>query len=355
MLQGAEAKYIQVKDILKEEIITGKWRPGDKLPTEKDLINRFEVSQATITGAMRELTSEGFVTRKRRLGTIVTSPEARLDAGRKGTVYLVGGGALDAQANPLNFHIPSQIYKGAINNTRQNVVLLDDREVASHEIAGQSESGVVFMNGVLAGGGVPAANIPWVAINRRSAQFTPVNAVNCDEVVSAYNGVTYLVGELGHRHVAAVWGGRLYHQDKLAGYRMALDVCHVPFRTDLVFESLGGKEAGYAAAKALMPKLPEVTAVYVDTDLKAMGLIDCLREHGVDVPGQVSVIGMDDIFRLSEDYGLTTVKVPFYEMGKSAVQLLQRRIASNGADMPSVQLYGAVVRRDTCAPWRGTE
>src|SRR5919106_116608 len=66
--------YHQIKTLVLQEIQTGQWQPDDQLPTEDELISRFQVSKVTIRQALRELASEGYIRREQGRGTFVERP-----------------------------------------------------------------------------------------------------------------------------------------------------------------------------------------------------------------------------------------------------------------------------------------
>lgn len=69
--KGAQPLYFQIKQILKEKIETGEYKPGDIIPSERELQEQFKVSRITIRQAINELVGEGYLSRKRGKGTIV--------------------------------------------------------------------------------------------------------------------------------------------------------------------------------------------------------------------------------------------------------------------------------------------
>lgn len=69
--RGPEPQYLKVKNHLREGISAGKWRPGDLMPSESELVAQFRVSRMTVNRALRELTAEGLVQRTQGVGTFV--------------------------------------------------------------------------------------------------------------------------------------------------------------------------------------------------------------------------------------------------------------------------------------------
>ncbi|MEN3011161.1 MAG: substrate-binding domain-containing protein [Candidatus Bipolaricaulaceae bacterium] len=128
---------------------------------------------------------------------------------------------------------------------------------------------------------------------------------------------------LGYRRIATITGplSHLHVQDRLAGYRDALKAHGIPYEEELVVEG-GFTEVGAMAAVAkLLPLRPE--AIFVQSDTMAAGVMRALRSHGLRVPGDVAVVGFDDIPLASLlDPPLTTVRQPIRLLGFMAVELL---------------------------------
>jgi DNA-binding LacI/PurR family transcriptional regulator len=197
-------------------------------------------------------------------------------------------------------------------------------------------------------------NAPCITINTTASRASDVNSVNYDKVSSDFRGVLYLIRTLGHRNVALVWGGLEAHEDSLTAYRRALDRAGIGFRDALVVNSRGGdEEAGAAAAHTLLDRGSAFTALFVDTDLKAIGAVEALRARGLRVPEDVSVIGSDDIPRVTASFGLTTIRKGFERMGAEALGLLEQRLAYRNRDVPSVTVQGEIIERNTCCASNG--
>jgi DNA-binding LacI/PurR family transcriptional regulator len=145
------------------------------------------------------------------------------------------------------------------------------------------------------------------------------------------------VAELGHRHVAVV-ADRLVddYTEGLAGpERIARSNCKVSrervdgylaglngARPVPVYEALANfAECGERAASELLALSPRPTAILCSTDVLALGVIKGLRAHGVDVPGEISVTGFDDV-PAAEPAGLTTIHQSLVAKGREAGRLL---------------------------------
>lgn len=88
------------------------------------------------------------------------------------------------------------------------------------------------------------------------------------------------------------------------------------------------------------------TAVFTASDTQAFGVIDAARDHGLAVPGELSVVGFDDI-EISGYVGLTTVRQPLEESGRRAAEILIDAIATPDQDFACEQLPLELVIRET--------
>jgi GntR family transcriptional regulator len=70
--------YYQIKEEIRRLILSGELKPGDKIPAEDSLSNQLQVSRMTVRRALGDLTNDGFLTRRRAIGTVVTSPRQEL-------------------------------------------------------------------------------------------------------------------------------------------------------------------------------------------------------------------------------------------------------------------------------------
>jgi len=162
-----------------------------------------------------------------------------------------------------------------------------------------------------------------------------VAAVGTDDEQIGLLATRHLVAK-GHRVIATVIGPRARRvtQARLRGYQKALDEAGLRFDERLVVEgSMDAVAAGLATAQ-LLPRAPEVTAIFAQNDYMAVGVLRALRESGTRVPQDCAVIGCDDIEMAAFTIPpLTTIHVPFFETGAQAMRLLVEMI-NNGAVAP---------------------
>ncbi len=193
---------------------------------------------------------------------------------------------------------------------------------------------------------------PLVMLGQVKNYHTTV--VDIDNVQAARQAVEYLIG-LGHRDIAYLAGPSYssHSDDRLQGYQQALMAHGLPAHPELILQAGSSRELGYQAGLKLFSG-PGIhpTALFCYNDLVAIGLINALADLGIAVPGQVSVIGCDDLevsryFRIP----LTTIHVPAYEIGRAAAEMVIHDLEEENGANPQIILYEArLVARQSCAP-----
>lgn len=161
--------------------------------------------------------------------------------------------------------------------------------------------------------------------------------------------------DMGHRDVAVVTGPATLTtvQDRLSGFLEEMAVARSPVPPERVVDGGFNRDGGLAAGQTLLAGPREVTAVFALNDLMAVGVLAACRGAGVRVPGDLAVVGFDDI-SLSRDVvpALTTVRVPMEELGARATELA----LSPAAPRPrTLHVPVEVVLRDSTAPRDGPQ
>lgn len=134
---------------------------------------------------------------------------------------------------------------------------------------------------------------------------------------------------------------------RLQGFQMALGMANRAVVPQQVLICDPNEEGGYRGLPRLLQQFPEVDAVVCYNDLVALGVLQACQEQGLAVPGQLAVIGFDDIrmARLATP-ALSTIRVNRYELGRLAFELLLGRLA-NHPDLPLMVRPELVVRHST--------
>ena len=189
-----------------------------------------------------------------------------------------------------------------------------------------------------------AQQTPTVAVSNFDKPKTMDTVCN-DEVRGAELVVEHLT-DLGHTRIAHIdAGGAPGAPQRRRGFTKAMTNAGL---APIVYEGDYREEAGRAAAESLMSLHEPPTAIFAANDLAASGVLTHLRELGVDVPGDVSVMGYDDTVLAGLGLlALTTVHQPRQQFGSRATELLLERIAGRTAAKHELIAPKLVVRATT--------
>jgi LacI family transcriptional regulator len=198
---------------------------------------------------------------------------------------------------------------------------------------------------------IAGLDTPLVLVNRR-VEDGALPSATADDHEGVRLAVAHLV-ELGHRRIAAIAGPQNVstgHQ-RHAGFLAALAE-HGIEAAAIGFGAAFTEREGARVCEELLAAEPDLTAIVAGNDLMALGCYDVLAARGIACPEQISVVGFNDMpFAGHFDPPLTTVRIPHYEIGAAAAELLLERLAEPSAPTRHVVLEPElVVRRSTAAP-----
>lgn len=191
-------------------------------------------------------------------------------------------------------------------------------------------------------------NIPVVFIDSyvRIPQFCNVGL---EDFTGSYNATHYLI-EKGHRRIAFASpnikdGGVL--QERFLGYKAALAEASIPFDKSLIFQ----QEMDIASCKIVsneIVKHPDITGLVVSADLMAAGIMAGLKENGLSVPDDISIVGFDDI-SLAQLVSppLTTIRQDMNLKGRLAVDFMLQLLNGTPLDTTEVILPTKLIERGT--------
>jgi DNA-binding LacI/PurR family transcriptional regulator len=198
-------------------------------------------------------------------------------------------------------------------------------------------------------------DVPIVLVNQHEGGDSLFNTVAVDEYGGARMAVEYLLS-CSHRRIAYLGlGNRLRsNQQRLLGYRDALADAGIVLRSDWIqivpadmAETHGDVNAGQYAARRLIGS--DITALFCYNDRTAVGVLLTCRDEGLNVPGDWSVVGFDDI-ELARYMSppLTTVAQPKREMGRQAMRMVLELL--EGRPVTHHTVTPCLVVRDSVAP-----
>lgn len=196
--------------------------------------------------------------------------------------------------------------------------------------------------------------LPVVLVDTFHEKFDSIRVKNKEGAMLA----TRHLLQLGHRGIAMINASldTLPAKDRLEGFRAALEEFDVPFSAERVFTATNGKqdgfnrEAGYHSMKNLLQAsggLQSISAIFIASDVQAIGALDAAREMGVRVPDDIAIVSFDDI-ELAEHSQLTTMRQPMHEMGTLALDKLFARTKDPKAQPTLTEFMPELIIRQTC-------
>lgn len=285
----------------------------------------------------------------------------RLAQGLRGKKVGTIGVVVADLANPFFVEVVKGIEEEAYRHgftimvTNTNEDPAKEQEVLStlveHQVAGliitpsQKDDGFIQF--------LKARDVPFVLVARRFEHVT-CHAVLNDDFTGAFAAVSYLV-ELGHRDILFI-NGPHYNwsaMQRLSGYHQALERGGLPYRPELVRSCEVTAEAAAAAMKDYLAAHPAPDAVFAFSDYMAIGVVRALREQGLRVPEDVSVMGYDGIeIGASLDPPLSTVEIAKHRIGVASTQVLIELIENPAARSEPRQLVlpPRVLKRESTKP-----
>lgn len=189
---------------------------------------------------------------------------------------------------------------------------------------------------------------PFVLIGRYEGS-EEINWVNNNNVEDAKTAVQYLLNK-GHRQIACLDGDPRYvvSADRLLGYERAFQDHNLEVPKNLVEHSAFSVEGGYQATQRLLTRRVPFSALFAVDDLVAIGAMRALQERGMKVGSEVAVVGFNDtILGACVQPALTSVRVPIFELGQIAVQMLTAQIYGSGVYPHHQMLPASLVVRDS--------
>ena len=233
-----------------------------------------------------------------------------------------------------------------------------DEITQTFEILGSRQAdGIVVLSNRLdvdTVGALRRQETPFVLIGRPPENYSDVPWVDADNQLYTQQAVEHLIG-LGHRQIAFVGGDPevAVTTERHQGYTAAMNNAGLPIHSQWIDYGYFAEEGGYWAVKRMIPLGAYApTAYYAANDLMAIGVMRALRERGIQVPQQVSVVGTNDSPESQHvTPALTTLRVPYCELAAEATRILIEGIDTD--EQSNVQKYidcQLIIRGSTAPP-----
>lgn len=357
-------KYLRIRDDLTARFIREDYRDGQRLPTEQELVSEFSVSRTTIRQALAVLEREHLIRRVHGSGSYYI--EMPVDQGAEGSgtarkqpprligllnffqleyIYpeIIGGieDVLAAEGYSLVIASSNQ------NDLRQtgSIRRLLDQNIAGlilepNRILQIEDDHPVFE--MVESAGIPVVTTHWGGSNKK------ISTVTIDDEQAGYIAGRYLA-DRGHRSI-----GMLYKEDVQAGHdrfcgfqralkQAGIDITDERIKTFDNDDELREPRQGYIKTMELLQQ-PDLSAIFYFNDQYALQGYAAIRERGLKIPDDISVIGFDN-FNTTEmvDPPLTTFEHPKYELGKWAARILLDEISAGKKRLPMKMIFEPVL------------
>ncbi len=339
----------QLRSILLDELRTGLFVPGGKIPSERDLAIRYGISRASVRDSIARLISEGILVRAGVRGTFVADrvPSfAHAAAGTRNIAFLANRSVLEF------FHFRyNQILAGIGAELRAN-----GYNLVLHSIPDGNER---VIRDALAPGGKPAVDGCLIAGKIRRQAFETVqelrlpsiliDRVPSGETQGAYsiradypNGTRQAIErlyELGHREIGFIG---FADSQKYRAYSQSLKALGIAYDPDFVdflelFDLPPAILAGYQSLQTIQGHGHLPTALLVTDDVVAVGVMEALRIAGIGVPEKISVVCFDDLGQ-STTPPLARIRFDREDAGRRAAATILQILSGNPPEQKEILL-----------------
>jgi len=323
-----KGKRHAVKESVKLWIRQQNLRVGDPILSQNQFAEMLGTSAVTVHKALRELSEEGVVRRQKGLGTFVGPAGDGRKRLRELCLVLPGANLDRPEVNPDYWPYVQHLYREILEavsdewsfSTR---VVAEDADPA--EVAGSfARYDAVLMHYSQ----VPTRLIrhlvtrriaPVIKLGTPGEQW-PCLTVDHEPIPGVRAAVAFLV-EHGYRRIGFIgseqWWGTLHFQ----GYQQGLEAFGLSVDASRVVRVGETRREGFRGAAVLLSRGMPCDAVYVDADIRALGVIDCLSQEGVRVPEDVGVMGYDGLdYAVHHPPYLASVRIPYREMIRAALR-----------------------------------
>jgi LacI family transcriptional regulator len=303
------------------------------MPTLLDVANHANVSMMTVSRVLNNKPDVSKTTRERvqqaiaHLGYVPNAAAVSLKGGRTNVLGMV--------VSDLSSQYFTEIVRGAslgLSRTRFDMLLYSTSADPEHEAqrigtltSGLSDGLILVLPRTTDRflRTLENSSIPVVLINHLGLK-TSLPFVGADNYQGARQAVEHLLAR-GHKKIAFVAGDEQSGQslERQRGYKEALLNAGIKLNPALVVQGDWSQRSGFEAATRLLAVKQPPSAIFAANDFMAFGVMDAIKEHGLRIPDDISVIGFDDVPMSSQVYpALTTVQHPLLSIGETAVRLI---------------------------------
>ncbi|MDD3925258.1 MAG: GntR family transcriptional regulator [bacterium] len=363
--------YLQISSYFQEEIAAGRLQTGDRVPSQKDLCQKFGISSMTVSQAFKELRKLGLIEQAPGKGTFISGDSSVKNALPVHTTAIKPiTKTIGLLILSVTYFFP-EIIRGVEDEASRNgysMILCntDDDGVKErryiHELVEKVDGFIIapaakkrfsdISNYLF----LKAREVPVVFIDRNIEELG-FDYVIPDNSGGVYKAVSHLIGQ-GHRRIAYIGnsdGNSYLDAKRLDGYKQALMAHGIDFdpglTTEIHFDDSWSPTADCETVERLMKSEDRPTAIFVLNDIGAKRVYNALKTLGFKVPWGISMIGYDDTWIARElEVPLTSVAPPKYEIGERAGRILFSRLGGQTGEKSGVIIEPSLIVRESTAP-----
>ena len=344
-------KYIHIKNQIKDGIQNGSI--VDKLPGERVLAKELNVSYMTVRKAIAELTEEGVLQKFTTKGTFVSSkkisPKLTNNIG-----FFLDEDIKEGISSPY-YSLVFKALEKAVKRNGYNMLLFSDFDDLNPLKNQKKIDGVIICCFPRLEDRIQEIKkyVPIVLLDNIASDKS-LPSITIDNYNSCSRSTEYL-WSLGHRRIGFISGllDSDVCKDRLLGYTSALSRLGSEEDKSLIYKGDYSYGSGEKGGKYFVSLPQPATAIICANDSMAIGAMKVIREMGLRIPEDISVIGFDDIEVSSRVFPtLTTNAAPIKEMADKSVEILLSEIDGNNMEYQHVILPAQLVKRDSCIPYK---
>lgn len=334
--ENGKAKYYTLMEQLREEIVSGKIKPGDKLPSENEMSQEYRISRHTVRKALSILENEGYIRAEHGKGTYCIKRGKQTSSKNIGviTTYIsdyIFPRLIQGIDNVLTEGGYSIILKNTGNSRRREAECLED--ILTKDIDGliiEPSKSEIYCRNIDKYQVLDQRGIPYVFIQGIYPQMKDKPHILMDDVEGGYLLTKHLT-DLGHKYILGVFkADDTQGNGRHKGYVEALQESGIPYNPDKViwFHTEDKAVKPKSVLNDLLNKKEPIDAIVCYNDQIAIEIIEFLNSRGLRVPEDISITGYDNSF-MAESGGvkLTTISHPKEKLGEMAAELLLEKLA----------------------------
>lgn len=333
--ENGKTKYYTLMEELKQEILSGAIKPGEKLPSENELSDRYQISRHTVRKALSILINEGYIEAEHGRGTFCSQRMGHMKNSRNVavvTTYIsdyIFPRLIQGMDKVLTENGYSIILKNTANSRTKEERVLED--ILTKDIEGliiEPSKSQIYCKHTNLYAMLDQYEIPYVFIQGVYSQMIDKPHILMDDCKGGYMVTKHLI-DAGHRKILGIFKADDFQgKERHKGYVKALQEAGIAYDPDMVvwFHTEDRKTKPAMMMELFLEQKVEMDAVVCYNDQIAIEVIRCLQRNGLRVPEDISVTGYDNSVIAEGTVGLTTIAHPQEKLGEMAAELLLEKI-----------------------------